>query len=351
MSTPVKVGVIGIGFMGSTHFRIHQAHPLAQVVAIADPDAQKVRGNWSAIKVNIGAVDNAVPVDLTGVAAYRDPLALIHDPAVELVDICAPTFLHRELVLAALAAGKHVLCEKPIARTTAEGREILAAARRAKGRLMIGMCIRFWPEYRYARELFRSGKLGRVKYACFKRVSPDISGNGWKDWFMKSDLSGGALLDLHLHDVDFVRHCFGRPKAVSAFGLKGFRSDKGYDQVVSRFDFGDGSLIVTEGGWAPAKGTPFEMSFLMVGEKGTVRYAADGLQVNWEDGRSERPSVGDPALPTGWHQEIDYYLRCLTAGKPPTDFMTIADVVDGIVMIEAEERSIGAKAAVTLKFK
>ena len=162
----------------------------------------KLQGDWSKIIGNIGSEDNSQPVDLGKVKTYPDALELIADPAVQLVDICVPTHLHKTYVLAALKAGKHVLCEKPIARHTSEAREMLALSKKSEKAFMVGMCIRFWPEYQHAYQLVQSGKLGKIISATFKRVSPSIAGNAWEDWFMKADLSGSALLDLHLHDTD-----------------------------------------------------------------------------------------------------------------------------------------------------
>ena len=211
---------------------------------------------------------------------------------------------------------------------------------------MVGMCIRFWPEYRHALECIRSGKAGRVRSAMFKRISPNVDGSGWQNWFMKADLSGGALLDLHLHDVDFLRHLMGMPKAVTSFGLSGFRSDHGIDQVMTRYDYGDDTLVTIEGGWSPPQGTPFEMSFQILCERMTFRFAADGYSVVHEDGAVETPQPADPARPTGWHVEIDYLLRCLREKTAPD--MPLDEVVEAIRITEAEAESIRTGKTVTL---
>lgn len=338
MNPPVRIGIIGLGFMGSTHFRIHQAHPLARVTAIADVDPAKRRGDISAVSANIGDGDNSVPLDLTGIRVYDAALDLIADPEVDLVDICVPVYLHREYALAAIAAGKAVLCEKPLARSAAEAAEIAAAARKAQTPFLTGMCVRFWPEYADALRRVRSGETGEVTCATFKRVSPSVAGSGWQDWFMKEELSGGALLDLHLHDVDFIRQLLGMPRAVTAFGARGIRSDRGIDHVFARYDYGDGRLVTAEGGWSPAKGTPFEMSFLIVCRRMTLRLGADGYRIIHEDGRVESPDVTQPAGPTGWHVEIDHFLRALAEGRCPE--MNPDEVVEAIQLVEAEARSI-----------
>jgi len=346
----MNVGIIGLGFMGSTHFRIYDKNPMADIKAIADVDEAKLNGDWSKIIGNIGEADNSVPVDLAGINTYSDAMQLISDPEIQLVDICLPTYLHKQYVIAALEAGKHVLCEKPLARTTIEAREILEASKKSNGQLMVGMCIRFWPEYQHAYQLVQSGAIGKIKSATFKRVSPSIAGISWEDWFMKADKSGSALLDLHLHDTDAVRYFFGKPSNVTSFGLKGFRSDHGVDHVLTRYDFGNDTLIFGEGSWAPAGATPFEMSFQIVGEKATVRLSETGYKVIYEDGHTEEPSPTNSDLPTGWHLEIDYLLRSLIEGKTPDDYMNIVEIVDSLAIIEAEQKSVDENKTVKVNY-
>lgn len=347
MSRKIKVGIIGFGFMGTTHFGIYKNNEKAVVTALADVDPDKRKGDIRKVVANIGGGDNSKPVDLSGIKVYADGMELINNPDVELVDICVPVYLHKQYALAAIAAGKSVLCEKPLARNSADAQEIAEAAARAGVNFLTGMCIRFWPEYAHALKTVKSGKAGKIRCATFKRLSPDIDGNGWQNWFMNSELSGGALLDLHLHDVDFVRQLMGMPKTVTAFGAKGIRSDaNGVDHVLARFDYGDGSLVTMEGGWAAAKGTPFEMSFQIICEKMTLRLAADGYLVIHENGTVEKPQPALPGLPTGWHVEVNDLLECLLKNEKPD--MPLGEVVESIRLVEAEQRSINERKTISL---
>lgn len=350
MSTKINVGIIGLGFMGSTHFRIYKDHPLAEIKAVADVDEAKLQGDWSKIIGNIGEADNMVPVDMTGIQTYRDALELINDPGIDLVDICLPTYLHAKYTLAALKAGKHILCEKPMSRNSDEARKILAESKHSNNFLMIGMCIRFWPEYQHAYQLVKSGKLGQIKSATFKRVSPSIANISWEDWFMKEKLSGSALLDLHLHDTDAIHYFFGKPKKVTSFGLKGFRSDAGIDHAFTNYVFDDDMLVCSEGGWSPAGSTPFEMSFQIVGEKGTIRLSETGYKIIYENGTIETPAPAKPGLPTGWHVEIDYLLNCISQNKKPDDYLSIEEMVDSLAIIEAEEKSIVENKTIEINY-
>jgi len=288
---------------------------------------------------------------MSGIQTYNDGFELIKDPNIHVVDICAPTYLHKQYVLAALKSGKHVFCEKPIARTSKDAQEIVQLANKSNNFLMIGMCIRFWPEYQYAYKAVKSGALGKVISATFKRVSPNISGDAWNNWFMDSEKSGGAVLDLHIHDVDFTRYLFGKPKKVTAFGLRGFRTDSGLDHVVSRYEYVDGPLVVLEGGWAPARGTPFEMSFQIVCEKGTIRLSESGFKIIYENGKVEEPNPASPDAPTGWHVELDYFLECIKNKKKPDDYFTLDELVDSVKLVEAEEKSIELNRTVEVKYE
>jgi predicted dehydrogenase len=277
-------------------------------------------------------------------------MELIHNPEVQLVDICVPTFLHKKFISAAVNAGKHVLCEKPIALNTSDGLEILSLSKTTKKHLMIGMCIRFWPEYQHAYQTVNSGKIGKIKSATFKRVSPSIADITWENWFMKEKLSGSALVDLHLHDTDAVRYFFGKPKRVTSFGMRGFRSDTGVDHVFTNYDFGNDVLIFSEGSWAPTASTPFEMSFLIVGDKGTIRLSETGYKIFYEDGTVETPAPAKEGLPTGWHAEIDYLLHCIKENKPPVDYLNVEEAVESLAIIEAEAKSIERGQTVDIKY-
>ena len=120
----VRVGLIGLGFMGSTHFRIYEAMENAQIVALADLDPAKRAGDVSSVIGNIGNADNSQPLNMTGITTYESGYDLINDPNVDVVDICCPTPDHAGLIVAALKAGKHVFAEKPFARNLEQAAEI-----------------------------------------------------------------------------------------------------------------------------------------------------------------------------------------------------------------------------------
>ncbi|MCA9054121.1 MAG: Gfo/Idh/MocA family oxidoreductase, partial [Planctomycetaceae bacterium] len=172
------IGIIGLGFMGMTHFEGAKGVTGGRVVALATRSEAKRRGDWSDIQGNFGPRGSA-ETDLTGVSTYADYHDLLGDPAVNLVDICLPTDQHETVVMESLAAGKHVLVEKPISVDLDAADRMVAAARKAGKLLMVAQVLPFFPEFRWLRETVESGEYGQLRAASFHRVitSPDWSDN------------------------------------------------------------------------------------------------------------------------------------------------------------------------------
>lgn len=335
----VKAGIIGLGFMGTTHYGIYSHLKNVEVVAVADADPDKRRGDISKVFANIGGGDNSIPLDFSNIRVFESGMELINDPEIDVIDICVPTPGHKELLIAALNKGKHVFCEKPLCRNLDELKEIEAAVKNARGYFNVGMCVRAWPEYYHAHELYKSGAAGKVHSCVFRRLSPNLDGKAWDNWFMDDKRSGGALLDLHLHDADLVCYFFGMPRTVSTFGVRGVCSQNGFDHVVSRYDFANNTLIMAEGGWAAAGSVPFDMSFQIICEKATLCLNAGGYKVHWNNGKVEEPALNADELPTGWHRELSYFIDCVTNGVTPDKYQTPQQIFDSFKVIMAEMES------------
>ncbi len=332
-----RIGLIGLGFMGSTHFRIYGEMENAEVVALADVDPAKRAGDISSVIGNIGNADNSMPLDFSGVHVYESAYDLINDPSVEIVDICVPTESHAPYILAALAAGKHVHSEKPLCRTLEEAAAIRTAMQSAKSCFSVGLCVRCWPEYVYLHDEFKKGSFGKLLSATFRRLSPSIDGNNWENWFMDGKRSGGALLDMHTHDTDFICHLLGAPQAVTSVGRTILSTNQGIDHVITLYHYGDGTVVEAEGCWGAPKTTPFEMTFQVICEKATIRLMAEGFKVYWADGRVESPEV---EATTGWHRELKYFVECVQKGVKPDHYQTIESVCQSFLVTQAEQQSI-----------
>ena len=145
-------------------------------------------------------------------ACYTDLETMLREEKPDIVDICLPTYLHMTYALQLLERGIHVQCEKPMGRTTAECERLLAAAEKGGAKLMIGMCLRFEPLYLPLKEMVDIGRYGRVLTARFDRVGT-LPVTGFENWYWNYEKSGGAALDLHIHDVDMIQWLFGKPTA------------------------------------------------------------------------------------------------------------------------------------------
>ena len=213
--TMINVAIVGLGFMAATHIKAYRQLPGVRIAGLCNPSGRHLDGDFSNVSGNVG--DNQpVKLDMTHVKATRDLAELLNDPEIHLIDICAPTSAHRDLSIAALQAGKHVLCEKPLARSIGSAREIIEAAGKARGIFMPAMCLRFWPEWAWIRNAIVSNCYGKTLSARFRRVA-EPPGWGHKN-FLNGNASGGALFDLHVHDTDFILYCFGPPQSVLSSG-------------------------------------------------------------------------------------------------------------------------------------
>jgi predicted dehydrogenase len=250
----IRVGIVGIGFMGWIHWLAYQRMGGVRVTAISTRNSQRLAGDWRGIQGNFGPPGEQI--DMAGVSAHADLQKLFDDPQVDLVDIALPNSLHADVAIRALEAGKHVLCEKPMALTLADCERMVAAAKKANRLLMIGHVLPFFPEYDWALKVIRSGDYGRVRGGAFRRV---ISEPTWIKDFWSPELIGGPMLDLHIHDAHFIRLVFGMPQEVTTTG----RVRNGLPEFWhSQFRFADRDLVVeATSGTIDQQGRPFTHAF------------------------------------------------------------------------------------------
>ena len=260
-------------------------------------------------------------MDLSGVAQYADLEAMLADPQLDLIDICLPTASHAPAAIRALSAGKHVLCEKPIALTPADGIAMVDAAEKAGRMLMIGHVLPFHPEYRFAYDAITGGRYGRIKGGHFKRI---ISDPLWMPRFYDPAVIGGPMLDLHVHDAHFIRLTCGMPQSVQCAG-----SMRG--EVVERFHaqfrFEDPELMVTAAsGVIAQQGRPFTHGYEIYLEKATLLYdfaviggepvLATPVTVLTHDGQVERPELCGGDAITPFENELTEVVRAVQSGAP-----------------------------------
>jgi predicted dehydrogenase len=268
---------------------------------------------------------------------------VLADPEVELVDLCTPTPLHAEQAIASLKSGKNVLCEKPLARTSAAAREIVQTEERSPGFLMPAMCMRFWPGWSWLKQVVEEKRYGTVLAARFQRMSEMPAWSKQGTYTSGNDL-GGALFDLHIHDTDFVQFLFGRPRAVFSSGVS--RPSGSVDHVVTQYLYPGGPTVYAEGSWLLTKG--FNMSYSLHCERATLDFdlarGAKAMQVT-EQGQAATSLKYDG--PDGYGEEVRYVLNCARNGKRPAT-VTAKDGLSALEICEAEEKSVQTGNVVTL---
>ncbi|MCC7291315.1 MAG: Gfo/Idh/MocA family oxidoreductase [Phycisphaerales bacterium] len=343
MSAPrtLGIGVIGLGFMGRTHVQAYARAAAAglacRLVAVCDRDPVRREGRAkSAGNLSTGA-SVAGLFDASRVRAYAEAGEMLRDADVHAVSICTHTPTHVELALAAIAAGKHVLVEKPVALCRAEVERLARAARGAGHIVMPAMCMRFWPGWTWLKETIESRTYGRVLSAVFRRLG---SAPNWApEFYEQSEQTGGALFDLHLHDADVVRGCFGDPDAVCAAG------DLDHLTALYRFPLGP-AHVVAEAGWRHAPGFGFRMTYVVRFERATAEFdlARAAPLVLHVEGRSA--SVDLPAE-TGYEAEVRYFVECISQDREAAR-STLDDAIGVTRMLEAERESLQTGGPVSI---
>ena len=309
----VRIGIVGIGFMGRIHFLASQHLAGAKVTAICSRDAAKRAGDWRNTRGNFGPEPGQV--DLSGVKAYAELSEMLADPDIDLIDVCTVTDQHTPIVLAALRAGKHVLVEKAIALSPQDADAMVAAAKSAGKLLMVAHVLPFFPEFRFAAEVISGGQYGKVVAAHFKRV---IAKPNWSADIGDAAKTGGPAVDLHIHDTHFIGLVCGVPKQVFSVGT--VESDA-VMYLTTSYLYGPGGPAVTcSSGAVSMSGRPFAHGYEIYLEKATVLYDSGGVPLTLltADGKSTQPALpgGGDAL-SAFSDELQTAVTGVTTGKEP----------------------------------
>lgn len=271
-----RIAIVGAGMVAGMHLSAWGHAPDLRVVAICDRDEGRARAaahRW-------------------GCAAFTDLGAMLDEAAFDVLLVCLPTHCHREAVEMAAARGRDVICEKPLAGTVADCDAAIAACRRAGVQLAVGHVVRFFHEYERARALLAAGAVGPVATARLARRGGFPPGAG--GWHADMAKSGGVILDLMLHDIDFARWCLGEVERVTAHGL----IDSGLEQadhalVVMRHRAG--AITHLEGSWIwPGE---FTTAFEFAGPGGVLWHRSDEsrpLRIHHRDVGGTGPAAGAP---------------------------------------------------------
>jgi UDP-N-acetylglucosamine 3-dehydrogenase len=313
----INLGIIGMGYMGRTHLAASSQVPDAQLAAVASRQFENLEHLQPDVRV------------------YTSYDALLQDDGLDAVIICLPTFLHEHYVLRAVEAGRHVLCEKPFALDVAAAGRMLEAANRQQVTLMIGQVLRFWPHYVRIKNELDAGTIGSIRTVSAYRLAqyPD-----WGQWFQDPEKSGGCLLDLQIHDVDFIHWILGHPQQVFTTGLRSAAGS--WDNVYTTLSYPN-AVASVEASYTMPESWPFRTSIRINGTRGCLEYtfqvAGNVGEVSHAQNRlvlygSNDVVELDVAADNSFAPQLQYFISCIMEHKspvtnPPEESLQVMEVM------------------------
>ena len=328
----IKVGLIGCGFMGGMHAACYAtlANLGVKVTAVAD-----VRPDFAEKLAN-------------GAEIYATGVELIEKADVDVVDVCLPTHLHAAHAVAAMKAGKNVFVEKPIAFKDEDMELILKTEKETGAKVQVGQVIRQWTEYVWLKKAVDAGTFGKIQHAMFRRMSsrPEWA---WEGWLHQVDKSGGVAVDMHVHDVDFVRYIMGEPDVVKAHA---HRDAEGVIQQINAvYGYGDKVSVAVESGWDYPADFPFTADFRVKFDKATVIggggvvnvYPVDGAAYQAEleeEFQGDNDIGGNISSLGGYYNELKYFVEGLQ-GKNDLSVATVSEAIKSVQLVKREVEAAG----------
>lgn len=298
----LKFAIIGVGGLGKVHLgnviELEKKRGDIKLVALCDVDESRFTEK---IVTNLGG--DAPSVDLSRFKLYTDANELFDKEELDFVITALPTYIHEKIAVLALEKGLHVFSEKPMARTLEQCQNMIDKAKENKKLLMIGQCLRYWPEYVKLKEYIDSKEFGKVIRAEFRRYSATPIWS-WQNWYLDFEKSGCAALDMHVHDVDFINYAFGKPNSV--LSVASHEKSK-FDSIFTTYNYDD-MFVMSACDWGLPSSYPFSPSFLVRFENAVVEMNSNGMKV-YPEGKQ----AFDPKLlhQSPYMNEIDDFINCI----------------------------------------
>ncbi|MBI1929974.1 Gfo/Idh/MocA family oxidoreductase [Candidatus Poribacteria bacterium] len=318
----VRIGIIGIGFMGMIHYYGAKKVSGGEVVAICTRDQKKLNGDWTSIQGNFGPRGGME--DVSHIRKYHQIEDLLADPGIDMVDICLPTHLHQSVSIAALKAGKHTLVEKPIGIRLDDANEIVQVGVESGRHFMVAHVLPFFAEFAYAKNAVESGKYGQLLGGHFKRI---ISKPTWSRDLTDLEKSGGPGIDLHIHDTHFIQLLCGVPDAVFSQGK--LAGGNFVEYLTTQYIYKGKNLSIScSSGSVSQRGRAFSHGFELYLEKATLLYefatlggeavTSMPLTLLTDDGKVHKPDLGDVDAIDAFTNELQYAVDAIDQGHEPT---------------------------------
>ena len=319
----LNFAIVGFGGLGKSHFKNVEAVTNAvgniKLVALCDVD----KGAFEKFTATNISSDNSA-VDLSAYKLYTDPETLFENEKLDFIITALPTYLHETIAVMAMKHKIHVFSEKPMAISHDKAQNMIDVAKENNVKLMIGQCLRFHPAYNKLKEFIDNKTYGNVVRAEFTRLSktPDWS---WEDWMLDEEKSGSAILDLHVHDVDFINWAFGKPVSITSYGTHSKLSN---ESILTIYNYNDGKLITAKSDWAFPESYPFTAVFTVRFEKATVEFKGGRLTLYPEGGES---SVIEVENSNAYVNEVVEFISCIREDRvseinPPEASLSSIDI-------------------------
>lgn len=301
----MNIALVGLGGMGAVHWHnfahIEDARVTA-AVGVSDIDRERA-GEW-------------------GIPLYGSINELCDKESVDLIDICAPTFLHKQLALESIARGKHTITEKPAALSLNDAMQMFNSAERAGVQFYVAQVLQFTPEIAALRRVARDNRYGRALDAHFERLTARPA---WSQgsWLFDKEKSGLLPYDLHIHDLDVIVSVFGKPDSASCMSCAG-KSVKYKEHYRFLYGYDNGLNVCAEAGWLNAS-IPFTARWRVYFERGMLvcengaltGYSADGETTVFDVTEPIKISTGINVPPTGMFlSELNHFVSRAREGKP-----------------------------------
>ena len=301
----MNILLVGLGGMGTCHYMNYRHIEGAKVIAcVGKSDSDRAAAtSW-------------------GLPIYVNIAEACAKEAVDVIDVCAPTYLHKPLVLEAAAQKRHIICEKPVALNLADAKAMYAAAEENGVQLYIAQVLQFTREVETLREVVRTERYGKPLDGCFERLTacPKWSQGGW---LLDKEKSGLLPFDLHIHDLDVIVSLFGKPDSVAFTECAG-RGKAYAEQYRFLYGYKNGLNVCAEAAWFNAE-IPFTARWRVYFERGMLICDANGVTGYAADGEVTRFDVSDPVQVdcginlgrSGWFlRELSHLLDCAKRDEP-----------------------------------
>lgn len=308
----LRVAEIGMGGISGAHAPVWQRMDDVELVAICDVRPEQMNG-------------------YEGVNKYTDFEEMLANEKIDILDITLPTFLHVEYSIKAMERGINVICEKPISLNPDEVKLVYDTAAKNGVKFMIAHVLRFWDEYELLKEIYDTGKYGKLLSGSMERIG-QIPKWSWDNWMRDESRSGLVPFDLHIHDLDYMVYAFGKPKNHVSYRSK--RPEQDFFCVTYEYD---DFFITTQASWY-ASPYPFSARFRFQFEHAVVANEG-GLKI-YEDNGNVLTVSGDAYgdskvinLPTtdAYANEIRYFTDCVKNNVEPAKVK--ADELEEVVRI------------------